>query len=334
MDLDVSVDDGRVAEDYRLKASIPTIRYILENEPARLVIIGHRGRPHFVETTRGEPNWEYVEELSLEPVAKYLEKLLKNYLNEDLVKNAQVYVMDNLRFEQGEETNDPEFARELAQEGEVYINDAFGVCHREVASVVDLPGLLPHAAGLRLVQEVENLSQVLEEPDPSTHNVRSGHREPVVIIVGGGKMDKVLLIDKLLNVSDTILVGGVLPKEIESYCRDDGKMCVVAAHLTPDGSDITPDSARNFAEIIKSAGTIVWNGPLGDIDSGFWDATEIIADAVADSHGYKVVGGGDMVRALDELGLLNKIDWVSTGGGAMLEFLAYKDLPGLEALRR
>lgn len=315
LDLDVALEDGKVAEDYRLKAAIPTINYLLEQGSGRIIVLGHRGRPG---------GKEAVESLSLEPVAKHLEKLMRDYLGRDKFKDLEMYMMENLRFSAGEEENSEEFTKHLAEHGDVYINDAFGVCHRETASIVGLPKLMPHAAGKRLIEEVEHLEKVLENP-----------KHPVVMIIGGGKYDKAILVDKLFRHADTVLVGGVLPHKIKSYCRDtDGKMCIVAAHVNRSGQDITPDSARNFAEVIESAKTIVWNGPMGDIDKNYWEGTEIIAKAVANSKAYKVAGGGDTIHVLHKLSISDKIDFISTGGGAMLEYLAYRDLPGLEALRK
>lgn len=330
LDLDVDVDSDRdrdrVMDDFRLKVALPTLKYLTEHGAKKIVVLGHRGRPE----------GKIVESLSLSPVGEYLEKLLIKELGlpaqagKEKIKNVDIFMMENLRFDPREsldyarDREAKEFAKELAKEGDVYVNEAFGASHREHASIVGLPRLLPHAAGLRLQEEVETLSQVLENP-----------KEPVVFVVGGGKMDKAILIDKLLDRGEFVLVGGVLSKKLVSYCRErDGRMCVVAARLTQRGEDITPDSAQNFSQIIKSAGTIVWNGPLGDIDSGFWEGTQIVAEAVAQSGAFKIVGGGDTIRALQTLGLLSRIDWVSTGGGAMLEFLAYGDLPGLKALRQ
>lgn len=319
LDLDVSIEKARIREDYRLRASIPTFKYLIEHGAKKIVVLGHRGRPE----------GKIVDSLSLNLIGKYLEKLLIKELGKEKVEDTDVFMMENLRFNPGEEKNDMEFARELAKEGDVYVNEAFAASHREHASIVALPQQFKSksknsvAAGIRLTEEVETLAKVLERP-----------KEPVVFIIGGGKMDKIVLVEKLLDHGEFVLVGGVLSKKLKSYCREkDGRMCVVAARLTHKGEDITPDSARNFAEIIKSAGTVVWNGPLGDIDNGFWDGTRLVGEAVAQSSAFKVVGGGDTIRALNTLGLLDKMDWVSTGGGAMLEFLAYGDLPGLKALR-
>ncbi|TSC88705.1 MAG: phosphoglycerate kinase [Microgenomates group bacterium Gr01-1014_5] len=330
LDLDVALEDGKVAEDYRLKAAIPTIDYLLEQGSGRIVVLGHRGRP----------GGKVVESLSLEPVAKHLEKLMRDYLGREKFKNLEMYMMENLRFDAGESLDTArdkeemmEYAAYLAEHGDIYVNDAFGVCHRETASVVGLPKLLPHAAGKRLTEEVEHLEKVL----PSIGGSASGGefpKRPVVMIIGGGKYDKVVFVDKLFRHADTVLVGGVLPHKIKSYCRDtDGKMCIVAAHVNRSGRDITPDSARNFAEVIKTAKTIVWNGPMGDIDNNRWEGTEIVAKAVVNSKAYKIAGGGDTIHALHKLGISDKIDFISTGGGAMLEYLAYGDLPGLLALR-
>lgn len=330
LDLDVSVERGKVEEDMRLQVTIPTIRYLLEHEAGKIIILGHRGRPSGFDAN-----------LSLEPVAKHLEKLLLKEMGKGKMANLDMFVMENLRFNPGESldfTRDKDaqdFAKELAEQGDIYVNDAFASCHEEHVSIVGLPKLLPYAAGLHLIEEVKNLSKVLDDP-----------KKPVVFVIGGGKMDKVVLVEKLLDHAEWVLVGGVLPKKIKSYCREkDGRMCIVAAHLTPNGEDITPDSVRNFAEIIRGAGTVIWNGPMGDIDKdidkqslslrdkGYWEGTEIIAEAVVTSNAFKVVGGGDTIRALKQLRLLGEMNYVSTGGGAMLEFLAYGDLPGLAALR-
>lgn len=317
LDLDVPVKEGRVLEGSRIRVSLGTINLLFQKDVHRIVILGHRGRP----------GGRYIKELSLKPVWHYLQEILKKNFSKDQLRKTEVTFLENLRFNK-EETADPasseawRFAKKLAAIGQIYINDAFGSSHREHASIVLLPKLLPHAAGLHLLEEVKQLERVLENP-----------KKPVVFILGGGKLEKALLVNKLIKHAEWLLVGGVLPKKITSFCNEDGNMCVSAAHLTHDGEDITPDSAKAFEEIIKTAGTIVWNGPMGDIDSGFWDGTEKIANAVVHSNAFTVVGGGDTIHALDKLGLLSKIDYISTGGGAMLEFLAYGDLPGLQALR-
>jgi phosphoglycerate kinase len=313
LDLDVPVKDGNVLEDARLYASIPTFKYLFENNVAKITVLGHRGRP----------NGKVDESMSLVPVGKRLHEILIEKLGQEVVSRAPITLEENLRFNLGEEENSLDFARELAQKGDIYINEAFAVCHRDAASIVGLSRLLPHAAGLHLQEEIETLDKVLNNP-----------AEPVVFIISGGKPDKATLIEKLLDHGEYVLVGGIVAKYVKSYCREkDGRMCIVAAQLTPDNKDITPDSVQNFVKIIQAAGTIVWNGPMGDIDNGFWDATKIVTEAVASSSGYKVVGGGDTIHVLEHFNLLDKMDYVSIGGGAMLEFLAFGDLPGLKALR-
>ncbi len=327
LDLDVPIHKvgGKieVAEDYRLRAAIPTIKHLIENKCREIIVLGHRGRP----------GGKVVESLSLDPVGEYLEKLLEKEFGER-AKSLNILMLGNLRFDPGEEENSLEFAKSLSEKGDVYINEAFAASHREHASIVALPQLMKIksknsvAAGFHLAEEVGILSGVL---DPSAG---SGPKRPVVVLLGGGKIDKAQLVPKFLDHAEWVLMGGVLPKVVKSYCRgEDGRMCVAAAHLTPNGEDITPDSVRNFAEVLKTAGTIIWNGPMGDIDRGFWDSTEEIAKTVGESGAFKVVGGGDTVHALQKFGLLGRMNYVSCGGGAMLEFLAYGDLPGLRALR-
>lgn len=326
LDLDVPLekkgDEVTVKDNTRLKAAVPTIKYLLGSEAEQIIIMGHIGRPQ--EDLKKTSTFCLMPELIslLDETVSYWPDAIKEGSMSFSEEDGKVHILENLRFDPGEEKNDPEFAKKLASLGDVYVNEAFAVCHREAASIVGLPKLMPHAAGLNLAHEIEMLSKVLDNPS-----------HPIIAVIGGGKFDKVLLVDKLLNNADYVLVGGVLPEKVKSYCRQDAKICVSAAHLTHEGKDITPDSARNFAEIIKTAKTIIWNGPMGDIDSGYWDGTEIVANAIAESTAYKVAGGGDTLGMLSKLGIEGKIDYVSTGGGAFLEFLSYGDLPGIVALR-
>ena len=229
---------------------------------------------------------------------------------------------ENLRFDSGEETNDPEFTRRLAEKGDVYINEAFGNSHRQHASIVGLPKLLPHAAGFRFVEEVNNLSKVFDNP-----------KRPVLFIVGGSKKDKLDYIENLKFIADKILVGGRLP----DYLRDtrysilDTK--IIVANLLPDKEDMTINSIEKFEEEIGKSGTIVLAGPMGKYeDKGHRQGTERIFKAVANSNAFKITGGGDSRSVISIYNLKNKFDWVSVGGGAMLEFLAKRTLPGIEAL--
>lgn len=323
MDTDVPVVNNRVADDTRLRASIPTVKYLVEEGCGQIIVLGHRVRPPLRYASRGKLDEKVIKAFSLRPVAEHLEKLLEKELGKDFEK-LDMYMAENLRFFKGEEANRLGFAEGLAQNGDIYVNDAFAASERAHASIVGLPEVLPSAAGFSLIKEVESLEKILKNP-----------KKPVVVVLGGGKADKAHFIPKFLEIADWVLVGGLLAKYVDSYCTDTkhGGACVAAAYLGPHYHDITPDSAHNFVEIIKSAGTLVWNGPMGDIDSGYWDATKVIAQAVADSPSYTVVGGGDTLHVVSKMKLSSKINQISVGGGAMLEFLAHDDLPGLKALR-
>ncbi|MBI2267861.1 MAG: phosphoglycerate kinase [Candidatus Blackburnbacteria bacterium] len=320
LDLDVPLRQAQgklsVAEDYRLKASVPTFKYLAEHGVKQVILLGHRGRP----------GGKIVENLSLDPVGEYLEQLLQKKIGREETEKLDIFMMENLRFNSGEEANDITFTKWLASQGDCYINDAFGASHRAHASLVALPKQFKSkniAAGFGLIKEVEILDKVLEKP-----------KKPVVFVLGGGKIDKALLVNPIMDHADWVLIGGVLPKKVKSHCHE-GKngVCVAAAHLTSNGDDITPDSAKNFAEIIKGAGTVVWNGPMGDVDNGFLDGTKIVVQGLLKSKAFKVIGGGDTIHIAQKLRILGRMNHVSPGGGAMLEFLAYGDLPGLAALR-
>lgn len=303
-DLDVDT-----SETYRLEALLPTLKY-LSSKSSKIILIGHRGRPE----------GKVVEELKMKPVENELRKI---------ASGIEFEVLENLRFDPGEEANDLEYTKKLASLGETYVNEAFANSHREHASIVGLPKLLPHAAGLRFVEEVNNLSRVF---DPSTG---SGPRRPVVIIVGGSKKDKLDYIEDLKLIADKILVGGRLPDYLERDTRHqilDTK--IIVASLLPDKEDLTVNSIIKFEEEIKKAGTIVLAGPMGKYeDEGHRQGTERIFKAVAASSAFKVAGGGDSIKALKVLSVVEGFDWVSVGGGAMIEFIIKGTLPGIEALR-
>ncbi len=280
--------------DLRIKASRETLDYLKE-KGSQIVIIAHRGRPE----------GKVDENLSLKPFQPFFDKW-------------GAKVEENLRFNPGEEKNDPEFARHLADLGNVYVNEAFAASHREHASIVGIPKLLPHAAGFRFVEEVENLSKVLVNP-----------KRPVVFIIGGVKKDKLDDIENLKEVADKILVGGRLPEYIKEMPNE--KM--VVGNLLPDKEDLTINSMIKFEGEIKKAGTIVLAGPMGKYEEeGHRQGTERIFKAVAKSDAFKVTGGGDGLVVLQLFNLIDKFNWVSVGGGAMLEFLVRGTLPGLEVM--
>jgi len=285
-------------EDYRLEALVPTLKLFLENG-AKVILLGHRGRPE----------GKVAEELKIEPVAQRLKSILGR---------QDLEVMENLRFDPGEEANDLEYAKRLAQNGEVFVNEAFAASHRQHASIVGLPKLLPHAAGLRFVAEIENLSKVFEKP-----------KKPVVAIIGGVKEDKLSYLDGFKSFADKIHVVGALPTFMEE--SPDPKVTI--ANLLPDKEDITIHSIEKIEGDAASAGTIILSGPIGKFEEeGHALGTKRVLAAIAGSSAFKVAGGGDTIAAIDMLGLKDKFDWISVGGGAMLEFLSKRTLPGIEAL--
>jgi phosphoglycerate kinase len=306
LDLDTEPDPN----DLRIKASEETLDY-LKNKGAEIIILAHRGRPEGKIDKQSLASQSPGESLSLKPFQPIFDKW-------------GAKVEENLRFDPGEEANDPEFAKKLASLGEVYINEAFASSHRSHASIVGLPKLLPHAAGFRFIKEVENLSKVLENP-----------KRPLVFVISGIKKDKLDYVKAFESMADRILVGGRLPEllgdeALESIRLQKGK--VLIGNLTMDKEDITLNSIEVFEKVIKTSGTIVVSGPLGKFeDEGHRMGTEKIFKAVVRSSAYKVAGGGDTERAIALSGV-EGFDWISVGGGAMLEFLVHKTLPGIEAL--
>ena len=302
-DLDVSLE-----EKYRLYSLIPTIKYLSENK-AKIIVIGHKGRPE----------GEIKKDLSLEPIGKLLESVVEDKLGEEFLKNLDMQLMENLRFNKGEEGNDMHFAEHLAGDADVYVNDAFAASHREHASIVHLPKLLPHAAGLRFVEEVENLEKITKDS-----------KKPVVAILGGAKEDKLKYLNDLRKIANTVLIGGKLPEYMdENYSEKD----VVVGRLIPDKEDLTIHSIENFESEIEKAGSIFLIGPMGKFEEeGHLQGTKRVFEAVAKSSAFKLAGGGDTQAAIEEFNLSDKFDWISVGGGASLEFLAKGTLPGIKAL--
>lgn len=322
--MDLDVDD-----DYtRLELAEETLDYLVAQK-ARVIIIGHKGRPE----------GERLPELSLEPLAGVLGGIVGEKVNffhdvtgyevEKRVKmlsEGDILLLENLRFDKSESLDPAQdagaakFANDLASLGEVYVNEAFAVSHREHVSIVGLPSLLPHSAGFRFMKEVENLSKVLDSP-----------RRPVVLVVGGIKKDKVEYIQNFTRIADKILVGGRLPLFYESGNPDPEK--IVLADLIQDKEDITLSSIDKFKQEIAKAGTLVIAGVPGKYeDEGHRQGTEAIFGAIAGSSAFKLAGGGDAEAAITFFGLNAKFDWISVGGGASLDFLAKGTLPGIEAL--
>jgi len=297
---DVPLKEGKIADTSRIDESLLTINYLLEQK-AKVIIISHLGRP----------GGKVVPKLGLKPI----EKVLTLLLHGDRVK-----LLENLRFDPREEKNEESLAKELANLADFYINDAFAVSHREHASIVGIPKFLPSAFGLDFLEEIEILDKIKNNP-----------RRPVVVILGGVKKDKIDLTHKLVDWADNILIGGKIieNKEAQKILNHHN----VVGALIRDKHDITIETVQNFRKIINKAGTIVWAGPMGYYEDEKWSmGTREIAKAIIGSGAYTVVGGGDTEAALTKFGLTNKINYISSGGGAMFEFLAQGTLPGIEAI--
>jgi len=310
--LDLDTDNIQLT-DHRLQSSVETLDYLKEKNASEIIIFAHKGRPTH-EASDGKP--AFNESLSLKPFQPLFDKW-------------GARVEENLRFDSGEESNDLEFAKKLASMGDVFVNEAFASSHRSHASIVSLPKLLPSAIGFRFVGEIENLSRVFENP-----------KRPLVFLISGLKEDKITYIKTFENMADRILVGGRLPDflgdaALESVRMKDDKDKVIVGNLIMDKEDITLNTVEVFDKEVKSAGTIVVSGPLGKYEEeGHRMGTEKVFKAVTASSAFKIAGGGDTEKAIAALDLSNEFDWISVGGGAMLEFLSKKTLPGIEALQK
>jgi phosphoglycerate kinase len=323
-DLNVPLENGEVADDTRIRAALPTLQLLIERDAAAITVCSHLGRP------KGpDPKYEIA------PVAARLQELLGGV--------DRVRVLENTRFDPRETANDPELARELAGGHDLYVNDAFGSAHRAHASTEGVAHLLPAYAGLLLERELQELGNLVESPE-----------HPFVAIVGGAKVeDKIGVLRSLAERADVVLVGGKMAEEIRANPIDvpvklpsdvvaasafeaDAESKTVAVDEVPDGwlgLDIGPATREGYAKRIEMARTVFWNGPMGVFEwPRFAEGTLAVARAVADADAHTVVGGGDSVRAIEEAGLADRIDWVSTGGGASLELLEGKELPGVAAI--
>ena len=371
VDFNVPLDNGKITDDTRIRAALPTIQYLLDHG-ASVVLMSHLGRP----------KKKVVEGLRMAPIAEHLAGLLNRPVKAIPVTTGpeaeaaardlppgEVLMLENTRFDPREEANDEGMARELARLGDVYVNDAFGAAHRAHASTEGVARFLPAVSGLLMEKELAALGELMMHPE-----------RPFVAIIGGAKVsDKVGVITSLSRRVDTLLIGGGMantfllaqgykvgdslaePDAIEEVNKilffvsgtetelqlpvdvviadamdANANRKVVKVDQVPDGwriLDIGPQTVENFSKEIKEAKTVVWNGPMGYFEATpFAEGTRAIAQALAESGAKSVVGGGDSVAALEQMGLADKVGHISTGGGASLEFLEGKDLPGVVAL--
>jgi phosphoglycerate kinase len=323
-DLNVPLDGARVADDTRIRAALPTLELLVEREAAEVAVCSHLGRPKGFDAA-----------LSMRPVEERLRELMPA---DGLV------VLENTRFDPRETENDESFARELADDRDLFVNDAFGSAHRAHASTVGVATILPAYAGLLLERELQELGKLLGEVE-----------RPFVLVSGGAKVeDKLGVLQNLGGKADEVLIGGkmaeeirtenplgfevVLPRDVvaASAFEPDAETKVVPYDELPDGwlgLDIGPDTRAEFGERVRRAKTVFWNGPMGVFEwPPYADGTRAVAEAVAEVDGFTVVGGADSVRALHDMGLADRVSWVSTGGGAALEFLAGEELPGVAVI--
>ena len=371
VDFNVPLEDGKITDDTRIRAAIPTIQWLLEHD-AKIILCSHLGRP----------NGKIDDSLHLKPIAEHLATLLdqpviaatditgtdaQNAIAD--IEIGEIVLLENLRFDPREEANDPEFCRELADFADLYVNDAFGAAHRAHASTAGIARFLPSALGLLMQRELDALGALLDTPD-----------SPFVAIIGGAKVsDKIDVLQHLLARIDVLLIGGGMANTfLKAIGHEVGKSLLEPDHVGTASEilgaaagqgvrvllptdvviansieanagtvvnidsvpadtaifDIGPLTSKAFASSIADARTVLWNGPLGVAEKpAFASGTQAVAMAVADADGFTVVGGGDSVAAIQELGLAGRIDHVSTGGGASLEFLEGKTLPGIAAIQ-
>ena len=372
-DFNVPLKDGVITDDIRIVSALPTIRYLIEGG-AKVILMSHLGRPD------GEPKKEFT----LAPVAERLSQLLGTevkFVSSDTVvdnkvkeaaaalENGQVMLLENVRFRKEETKNGADFAKELAQLGDFFVNDAFGTAHRAHASTAGVADYLPAVSGFLIEKEVEFLGNAVENP-----------KRPFVAIMGGAKVgDKIPVIENLLKKVDTLIIGGgmaytffksqgleigtsILDKDnvelaaellkkaeaagvkmllpVDCVCgkefKNDTEYAVYSREAIPAdmmGLDIGPETAKLYAQAVSDAATVVWNGPMGVFEMpNFAKGTRAVAEALAESSAITVIGGGDSAAAVEQFGLADKMTHISTGGGASLEFLEGKVLPGIAVI--
>jgi phosphoglycerate kinase len=371
VDFNVPLENGAITDDTRIRETLPTIKYLIENG-AKVILASHLGRPkgEFVEEMRLTPAAARLSELLGKPVAK-ADEAIGDAVKAQIAKlnNGDVLLLENVRFYKGEEKNDPELAKAFAELADLYVNDAFGAAHRAHASTEGIAHYLPAVSGLLMEKELSVLGKAFSNPD-----------RPFTAIVGGAKVkDKIAVIENLIKIADNVIIGGglaytffkargyeigksLLDADRLELCREFERMAkekgvnlmlpvdivigddfsanantrVVGVDEIPadwEGFDIGPKTREMYAETIKNSKLVVWNGPMGVFElAPYAEGTKAVAQACAETGAYTVIGGGDSAAAVEKFNLADKMDHISTGGGASLEFMEGKALPGVVAL--
>jgi 3-phosphoglycerate kinase len=327
-DFNVPVDNkGRITDDFKIKKTLPTINYLIESK-AKIILMSHLG----------EPNGEIVPQLNMDRVAEKLSGFLNFSITKEndcigpeiesitnKMEPGHVLLLENLRFYKEEKEGDIEFAKKLSFLAEIFVNDAFAVSHRNHASITGVPKFLSSCAGLLLEEEISVLNKVTQNPE-----------KPMVAIIGGIKVEtKAKVVNKILEIADAVIVSGLIKKEI---LEKNIQFKYPEKILGPNGNladlDINEESIKLFKEKILTAKTILWNGPFGKFEEEKYAKGSLaIAEAIIESKGFSVVGGGETVEFLSKQGIIKKFSYVSTGGGAMMTYLSGEKLPGLDALK-
>ena len=314
-----------IGDDSRIRSSLDTLGYLISSG-ARVILLSHLGKPISLAPAAQKLNELAFGLISYKRKVKFCPKIIGGEVKRWVkgMEKGDILLLENLRFEKGEEKNDPLFAKRLAKLADFYVNDAFSCSHRRHASIVGIPRILPHAVGAGFEKDVETLRNILKHP-----------RRPVVLVLGGVKEDKLETARKMVKWVDKVLVGGKLPQTISNLqfpiFKNNDKVSV--GKLREDGQDIDKETIRQFSKEIKKAGTVIFAGPISNTGAGIFTGVKRLFETAIKSDAFTLAGGGDTQSALTKLGLVGNIDYIVSGGGAMLSFLANKTLPGIEALK-